>query len=353
MSRLPILLILLLSASQYAYPQFLTLPDLALICTSTDLDATNKYLKEKSWSLAESEVDDENGLKYDSWAYGISSSEYYDEYTTMAPGYLNLLSREGNIVGVYYTVFEYDLYNTLFTTMKENGFRKYSDKNLKRDGITAWSDGELLLIYNIEDTFDKESNEHAYSSYTAYMIKKSSGGTPGESGPRKEYYEGGELRAEYTLSNGKPEGAVKLYDRQGFIVQESNYRNGLLHGERRFYYPSVDNNTGLPIEEAGKLYLVSNYSEGIEHGTETWYYQTVYRPFPCVTTDSAGIARQDTCRQLIITKGLEIINYKKGSLHGKYELYDESGALVSKGRYKNGMETGKWFRKPGEDDLPD
>lgn len=353
MSRLSLTLLLLLFFTQIAKAQFLTLPDLVVVCSSPDLDAANKFLKEKSWSLAETETDEENGMQYDSWAYGISNSEYYDEYAAMAPGYLNLLSREGIITGVYYTVFEIELYNSIFSAMKANGFRKHNDKDLKRDGITAWSNGELILIYNIDDTFDEESNEHSYTSYTTYMLKKSSGGTPGESGPRKEYYEGGELRAEYTLSNGKPEGAVRLYDRKGFIVQESNYRNGLLHGERRFYYPSVDNNTGLPIKEAGELYLISNYSEGIEHGTETWYYQTVYRPFPCVTTDSAGIARQDTCRQLIITKGLEIINYKKGSLHGKYELYDQNGVLVSKGKYKDGMETGKWFRKPGEDELPD
>lgn len=353
MRLLPILLILLLPFTQLAQAQFLTLPDLTHICNSPDLDSASKILKEKSWSLAETETDDENGLQYDSWAYGVTNTEYFDEYTAMAPGYLNLLSHEGKISGVYYTVFEFELYNSLFTAMKENGFKKHNDKNLKRDGIAAWSNGELLLIYDIEDVFDEEDTEFSYTTYTAYLFKKSSGGTPGESGPRKEYYEGGGLRAEYTLRDGKPEGVVKLYDPEGFIVQESNYRNGLLHGERRFYYPSVDQNTGLPIEEAGELYLVSNYSEGIEHGTETWYFQTVYRPFPCVTTDSAGVAREDTCRQLVITKGLEIINYRKGSLHGKYELYDQNGALVAKGKYKNGMETGKWFRKPGEDDLQD
>jgi len=348
MNRFIIVLTLSLLAGSVANAQFLKLPDLVAICKSGSVDEAAGLLQQKSWSLAESESDNENGMQYDSWAYGITSSEYYDEYSDMSPGYLNLLSREGNITGVYYTVFELDLYNSIFSAMKENGFKKYNDKNLRRDGITAYSNGDLVIIYNIEDVFGDDETEFAYTSYTTFLIKKSSGGTPGETGPRKEYYEGGELRAEYTLRGGKPEGVVRLYDRQGFIAQESNYRNGLLHGERRFYYPSVDNNTGLPIEEAGELYLVSNYSNGVEHGTETWYYQTIYRPFPCVTTDSAGVARQDTCRRLVITKGLEIINYRKGTLHGKYELYDENGALVSKGKYKNGMETGKWFRKPEE-----
>ena len=203
MSRLSLTLLLLLFFTQIAKAQFLTLPDLVVVCSSPDLDAANKFLKEKSWSLAETETDEENGMQYDSWAYGISNSEYYDEYAAMAPGYLNLLSREGIITGVYYTVFEIELYNSIFSAMKANGFRKHNDKDLKRDGITAWSNGELILIYNIDDTFDEESNEHSYTSYTTYMLKKSSGGTPGESGPRKEYYEGGELRAEYTLRDRK------------------------------------------------------------------------------------------------------------------------------------------------------
>jgi antitoxin component YwqK of YwqJK toxin-antitoxin module len=346
MNRISILIILLFSIVHISSAQFLNLPDLVTLCNSSDLEQAGEFLKQKNWSLAESDASEEDGMQHDSWSYGVNTSEYFDEYSSMAPGYINLVSGADKIAGVYYTVFEYDLYNTVFDAMKENGFKKHKTKELKRDGLTAYTNGDLLLLFNVEDIYDDENPDATYTAYTVYLVKKPSAGTPGESGPRKDYYEGGAVRAEYTLKDGQADGVVKIYDITGFVIQESNYRNGELNGERRFYYPSIDQNTGLPIEEAGQLYLVSNYKDGVEHGTETWYFQTTYRTFPCETTDSAGVVISDTCRQLTITKGLEIINYRKGILHGNYELYDQDGALVSKGKYKKGMETGKWFRKP-------
>jgi antitoxin component YwqK of YwqJK toxin-antitoxin module len=348
MNRLPILLIVLFSLTQSAQSQFLTLPELVVLCNSSEIDSAYKMLNDRNWSFVETDTDEESGLKYETWSYGISNSEYYDEYSSMAPGYLNMISRAGVISGVHYTVFEYELYNSVFNSMKSVGFKKFKSKDLKSGGITAYSDGNLILLYNIEQISGDDEQEESYSAFTIYLVKKPSDAITGESGPRKEYYDGGELRAEYILKNGKPEGVVKIYDKSGSIIQESNYRNGELHGERRFYYPSVDQNTGLPIPYAGRLYLVTNYSEGMQHGKETWYYQASYESFPCEKADSAGIMVADTCRRLIITEGKEIIHFRKGVLNGMYELYDSEGALTIKGKYRNGVETGKWFRRPDE-----
>jgi len=315
------------------------------------METANEMLKLKNWSLSESDTTDPDGLDYYTWSYGISTSEYYDEYSSMSPGYLNLIASKGEISGIYYTVFELDLYNNIFNAMKNSGFKKYKGKEFKDDEITTYTDGNLFLLYNIENINDEEDPELSYTAFTTYILKKPEEGAPGESGPQKEYYPGGELLAEYTLKNGEPHGVVKIYDIKGYVTQESNYRDGVLNGARKFYYPSVDKNTGLPIEEAGQLYLVTNYANGEQDGTETWYSQTSYREFPCEVPDSTGALIIDTCRQLVITKGKEIINYKKGVLHGMYELYDENGALVEKGKYKNGAETGKWFRKPEEEKI--
>jgi len=346
MIRKSLVIAVLITVTQIVSAQFFNLPELISLCSSPDMEAANEILKLKNWSLSQSDTTGSDGLDYYTWSYGISNSEYYDEYSAMAPGYLNLISRAGKISGIYYTVFELDLYNNIFNSMKSSGFKKYKGKEFKNDEITTYTDGNLLLLYNIEDINDDENPEASYTAFTTYLLKKPEAGTPGESGPKKEYFPGGELLAEYTLKNGKPDGLVKIYDIKGYAIQESYYRDGLLHGVRKFHYPSVDKNTGIPIEEAGQLYLVSNYTDGEQDGTETWYSHTSYRKFPCEVTDSAGVVKTDTCRQLVITKGKEIINFKKGVLHGMYELYDANGALVQKGKYKNGVETGKWFRKP-------
>lgn len=341
----------LVAVTQIASAQFFNLAELVSLCSSADLEAANDMLKQKNWSLAETDTSGTDGLDYYAWSYGISTSEYYDEYSSMSPGYLNMITREGNISGIYYTVFELDLYNNIFNAMKSSGFKKYKGKEFKDDEITTYTNGTLLLLYNIENINDPDNPESSYTAFTTYVLKKPEEGAPGESGPQKDYFPGGELKAEYTLKGGKPDGVVKIYDIKGFVIQESNYRDGELHGTRKFYYPSSDQNTGLPIEESGQLYLFTNYANGEQDGTETWYSQTSYRKFPCEVTDSAGVVTSDTCRQLVITKGKEIINFKKGVLHGMYELYDENGALVEKGKYKNGVETGKWFRKPEEEKL--
>jgi len=348
MNRKVLVLSLFIAFSQISPAQFFDLPELVNLCSSPDLEAASKVLRDKNWSLSDQDTSGTNGVDYYTWSYGIGTSEYYDEYSSGAPGYLNIMSAEGMLSGIYYTVFEFEQYNIVFNAMKSSGFKKYKGKGLNEDGVTTYFDGVFLLIYNIEDIIDDEDPEVSYTAYTIYLLKESAGSASAESGARKEYYPDGKLLAEYTLLNGEVNGIVKIYDPEGYVTQESGYKNGELNGVRKFYYPSYDKNTGLPIEESGQLYLVSTYENGEQSGTEIWYSHTSYRRFPCEITDSAGVVRSDTCRQLVITKGKEIINYKNGILHGKYELYDSSGALVIKGKYKNGMETGKWFRKPDE-----
>ncbi|MDX9929717.1 MAG: hypothetical protein RBS37_07690 [Bacteroidales bacterium] len=330
--------------------QMLNLPDLVRICLSSDMEAAVSELKVKGWASMDSSLDQETGMQYDTWSYGTSHTEYIDEYSMASPAYLNIISSDGNITGLYYTVFEFDQYNGIYSSIKSNGFRKVRPKDLNRDDITAWSDGRLLLFFNAEEVGDDEDAEMSYTAYTAYLLRKADKDSPGAEGFRQEFYPGGELGAEYTLRDGKPEGLVKIYDQAGFVVQEANYRKGVLHGTRKFWFPSVDQNTGLPIEESGELYLVSNYSRGLQHGEETWYYHASYVPYPCERPDSAGAMVADTCRMLVIKKELEILNYRNDLLHGEYISYNEEGEVVSKGRYKKGMMTGKWYNKPEEEE---
>ena len=348
--RRSIIVISLLFLSAVAHSQFLNLPDLVNIVAGSNMESATARLGSASWSLMETETDEANGLRYDSWSYGLDYSEYYDEYSSTPPAYLNLISREGTITGLYYTIFEFDLYNRIFNSLKDNGFRKDRSKEYKNSGVNIYTDGSLMLLFNAEEVTPEEDLEYSYTAYTVYLADRSGGLTEGGDGPRQEFYPSGELLAEYTLRAGEPHGLVRIYDQKGHIVQESNYRDGELHGTRKFWFPSEDQNTGLPIEEAGELYLVSNYSGGLQHGTETWYYQAGYERYPCETTDSTGAVVADTCRRLVITREKEIINYRNDMLHGEYIKYNEQGEVVSRGRYKKSMMVGKWFNKPEDDD---
>ena len=332
-----------------AHSQFLNLSDLVGIFRGGTTESATAMLGNAGWSLSETENDEANGLRYDSWSYGIDYSEYYDEYSSSAPAYLNLISRGSSVTGLYYTVFEFDVYNRIFNSMKSNGFRKDRSKEFREAGVPIYSDGRLLLLFSAEEVASDEDADYSYTAYTIYLADRSAGLSEGGDGPRQEFYPTGELLAEYTLKAGKPHGVVRIYDQKGYVVQESNYRNGELHGTRRFWFPSNDQNTGLPIEQAGELYLVSNYSKGLQHGTETWYYQAGYETYPCETTDSTGAVVTGTCRRLLITREKEIINYRNDLLHGEYIKYNEAGEVVSRGRYKKGMIVGEWYNKAEDD----
>jgi antitoxin component YwqK of YwqJK toxin-antitoxin module len=349
MRRIIFVTALLVICPFFSRAQFLSLPDLVKVVTAVDVQSAGDDLKGKNWSLMEEEEDEENGLQYETWSYGTGFSEYYDEYAEVAPGYINLVSREGSVTGLYYTVFEFELYSTVFNAMKDNGFRKERSKEFKNNEITVYTDGNLLMLFDTEVINEEENPESSYTAYMIYLVRKSDETSTVEDGEKKDFYETGELKAEYTIVGGKPHGAVRIYDIKGFMVQESYYSEGLLHGQRKFWFPSADQNTGIPLREAGQLYLVSNYSKGMQHGEEIWYYHAAYQEYPCEVTDSAGVVMSDTCRRLVITKDKEIINYRNDMLHGNYEKYNEAGELVSKGKYRKGVMTGKWFNKPEED----
>src|SRR5688500_7752846 len=51
----------------------------------------------------------------------------------------------------------------------------------------------------------------------------------------KEYYDTGELKYEYSVSNGKREGKYKMYYKDGTTMRYGQFREGLLDGWNSFY----------------------------------------------------------------------------------------------------------------------
>ncbi|MBM3420156.1 MAG: hypothetical protein FJY11_03370 [Bacteroidetes bacterium] len=324
--------------------QMLSLPDLSGILGMPDYESAAGVLRSKNWALMEKEAGEGDGLVYEVWSYGMNYTEYIDEVSSVPPAYLNLVRKDNTITGLIYTLFEFDTYRNLFNSLRDNGFGKERSREFRREGSQMYTNGDLLLMFDTQLINDDEDPADSYTAYTIYLLTKKSGLGPADNGERREYYETGEIRAEYTLIAGEPHGLIK-----GYPVQEAWYKNGLLHGTRKFWFPSNDANTGLPIEEAGELYLVSEYRDGLQHGREIWFYHAGYHYFPCEKIDSTGTVVQDSCRKLVVTRESEILNYRGDLLHGLYFKSNEKGEVLRKGRYKKGMEVGKWYNKPEEE----
>ena len=78
----------------------------------------------------------------------------------------------------------------------------------------------LCLIFCIPIMAFSEVRKEYYESgalKSEYTFKKGK-----REGLFKEYYESGALKSEYTVKNGKPEGPIKKYDENGEISIEEN-----------------------------------------------------------------------------------------------------------------------------------
>jgi hypothetical protein len=101
----------------------------------------------------------------------------------------------------------------------------------------------------------------------------------------KEYYDTGELKKEYSLnSDGKIEGEMILYDKEGNVRDVINYKNGIKEGEAKGFYDNgqlriqvnFTNNSRDGISKAyyknGQIESVVNYKKGVFHGDLMFYY---------------------------------------------------------------------------------
>jgi antitoxin component YwqK of YwqJK toxin-antitoxin module len=73
---------------------------------------------------------------------------------------------------------------------------------------------------------------------------------------RKTYYKNGQLLREISYVNGVAHGLCKYYYKNGQLMYEKPYVNGVLHGLYKQWY-----NNG---KDRSKLYLVFNVIEGEE-----------------------------------------------------------------------------------------
>ena len=119
------------------------------------------------------------------------------------------------------------------------------------------------------------------------------------------------------------DGMWRTYDRKGNLDREENYRNKMLHGEIRAFYPS------------GALRSVTQYMDGKRQGDEKTYYE---KGGLAMESNYANNDMDGLSRHYYDTGELEReAFYKNGGLHGETKVYYKSGALKQQLPYKNGV----------------
>ena len=186
--------------------------------------------------------------------------------------------------------------------------RKVVDKypDVSKGELTLPGQPETVIYLNSKG---KEIAKELYNEDGSIM--KATGKIP--DGIVKEYYEGGELLAEYNYKDGKLEGLSKGYYANGVFRGEWNYKGGKLDGVIKAY------------DDKGNLNYEITYKDDVLNGLGKYYREngTVFYDWHFKDGQKEGISRryyEDGKIQIEET-------YKDGQVIGT-KRYDRKGELV-------------------------
>lgn len=120
----------------------------------------------------------------------------------------------------------------------------------------------------------------------------------------------------------KKQGLFVLYDNEGNKIEEANFKDNLLDGERKLFY------------ENGKIETLENYKSGKFDGV----YQTFYQNG---LLELEGIYKEDTMegvwkRYYETGELMEMVTYQNNQENGPFKEFYTSGVLKTEGQYLNG-----------------
>ena len=123
-------------------------------------------------------------------------------------------------------------------------------------------------------------------------------------------------------SETKKDGTVKKYRKNGKLLSETEYDNGVKRGLARSYY------------EDGSLYSEMRYEQGKKQGLAVWYYEDVpgkvYQETPYVDNKKHGLRKKYHKNGELMAK----IPFEEDHLGKFVEEFDKSGKPVSDEAFK-------------------
>jgi antitoxin component YwqK of YwqJK toxin-antitoxin module len=290
-------LILFIVSSNVLFGQKLTLGDLANFCSKKNWEDVNLALNSKDWAYYESEKGSNNKYNTITWSF---NKDYYSE---KANGWFYLYTYEGYPNKVGYSVFNKESFAIIQNSISSAGF-KLTESEIEDDEIiSTYSNSNYTLEIRTEkrENDDDDYDSHSFTAYNITLIKKS-GVYDTENGKKTDYYYGDVVQAEYTLSNGKMEGLLKVYYSNGNLKRTGFYSKGKQNGIFKEY------------DESGALVSEYTMSNGEFNGPSKDYH--------------------------LNGKIKNIEFYVNGKEQGHFIQYDESGVILSDYELANGLRNG-------------
>lgn len=146
-------------------------------------------------------------------------------------------------------------------------------------------------------------------------------------GVHVQYFDTG-LRKAYTeFDHGREHGVLRRWNAVNELVQESHFENGARNGVERLWWDGEHRRAE------------THWKDDLPHGAWTqWHFDG-----PASETGSYERGAKVGEWTYRTPKGeLQLVeNYSAGRLHGRVVVYDEQGALVREGEYRDGLAEGE------------
>ena len=295
MKRIALTISLTLLTCLSIFGQKLTLTDLTTLCSKKNWEEVNQILLTKNWTYYESEKG--NTYKYNTITWSFNKDYYSDK----AQGWFYLYTYEGFPNKISYSVFNKESYLLIQNSISSAGFKLIKSDIEDNQVVSTYGNASYTLKITTEKRKSDDYYDRSTTAYSIMLIKKAGIYDP-DNGKKTDYYFGDVVKAEYTLSNGKINGQLKVYHFNGKLKKVGSYTNGVENGQFKEY----DDDGNIEVE-----YTMSN---GEMNGSLKVYY-------PNGKLKKSG-------------------NYLKGKEHGNFVEYDDDGNKEAEYVMANGMKNG-------------
>lgn len=327
----------------FSFGQKLTINDLMVYCSKKNWVDVDNILVAKGWTYYESKVGDSFNYNTITWAFKKSQD------SDKARAWVHLYTYEGYPSRIFYNFFNKESFSFIQNSISSSGFILNDSKIDDALVSKFYSNSQYNLTISIEKSKSKYWDDASYNTYSVVVVKKASVYDE-NNGVKTINYPNGSLLMEYSLKNGKKEGAFKVYYDDGTLKKSGFFSNNLENG----IFKEFDEDGNIEIEynmvkgimdgafktfySDGSIKRTGVIKNGKQNGKQIEYY-------PNGTIQSNYIMKDDSLDGPFFNYSEYGVlnlstNYKNGSLHGAFILFDENGNKTIEISFDNGLKNG-------------
>lgn len=187
-------------------------------------------------------------------------------------------------------IYEKDILNGPYFVYDEHGKNTtegfYTKNELNNQRLKYWANGKLSTLDKFTDDVITES-----ITYNQNGEEENNINFKNKTGKFSEKYYSGNTITTYEMTNGVRNGLYVVKDKIGTLIVDSNYKNGVLHGNYNYfsptgtkkyiynYYNGKQNGKCIENDLVGNLRLTEEYILGQEYGKTTRYFHNKSKLF--------------------------------------------------------------------------